>query len=106
MSKKIYHFLLVIISFLYIGSSSYAQSIDDGKKLLKNESYTKAVQVFRSLTTQNNNQEAWYYLGETYFETENFDSAKIAYQNGIQTKSDFGLNYAGLAKIFYHENNV
>jgi tetratricopeptide (TPR) repeat protein len=106
MSKKIYHLSLIIISLLCIVSSSYAQSIDDGRKLLKNESFTKAVQVFKSLAIQNNNPEAWYYLGETYFEKEKYDSAKIAFQSGIQNKSDFGLNYAGLAKVFYHDNNI
>ena len=83
-----------------------AQSVDDGKKLLKNESFTKAAQVFKSLAMKNNNSEAWYYLGETYFEKGNFDSAKIAYQNGIQSNSDFGLNYSGLAKVFYNEKNI
>ena len=106
MSNKIYHLALVIISFLYIASSSYAQTIDDGRKLLKNESFTKAVQVFKSLASQNNNPEAWYYLGETYYGKEKYDSAKIAFQNGIQSKSDFGLNYAGLAKVFYHGNMI
>jgi tetratricopeptide (TPR) repeat protein len=106
MSRKIYHLSFVIISLLYICSSAYAQSVDDGKKLLKNESFTKAIQVFKSLAIQNNNPEAWYYLGETYFEKGNYDSAKIAYQNGIQSKSDFGLNYAGLAKVFYNANNI
>ena len=106
MSRKIYHLSFVIISFLYIYSAAYAQSVDDGKKFLKNESFTKATQVFKSLAIQNNNPEAWYYLGETYFEKGNFDSAKIAYQKGIQSKSDFGLNYAGLAKVFYNSNNI
>jgi tetratricopeptide (TPR) repeat protein len=106
MSKKIYHLSLVIISLLYMCSSSQAQSIDDGKKLLKNESYSKAINVFKSLAAQNNNPEAWYYLGETYYEKGNLDSAKISFQNGIQSKSDFGLNYAGLAKVFYNEKNI
>ena len=106
MSRKIYHLSFVIISLIYICSFAYAQSVDDGKKLLKNESFTKAVQVFKSLAIQNNNPEAWYYLGETYFEKGNYDSAKIANQNGIQSKSDFGLNYAGLAKVFYNEKNI
>jgi|ERR1035437_340753 tetratricopeptide (TPR) repeat protein len=106
MSRKIYHLSFVIISLLYICSSAYAQSVDDGKKLLKNESFTKAVQVFKSLAIHNNNPEAWYYLGETYFEKGNYDSAKIANQNGIQSKSDFGLNYAGLAKVLYYDKNI
>lgn len=106
MSRKIYHLTFVIVSLLYICPSAYAQSVDDGKKLLKNESFTKAVQVFKSLAIQNNNAEAWYYLGETYFGKGNLDSAKIAYQNSIQSKSDFGLNYAGLAKVFYVKNNT
>jgi len=106
MSRKIYYLFFVIISLLYICSSAYAQSVDDGKKLLKNESFTKAAQVFKSLAIQNNNSEAWYYLGETYFEKGDNDSAKIAYQNGIKSKPDFGLNYAGLAKVFYNTNNI
>ena len=106
MSRKIYHLSFIIISLIYICSSAYPQSVDDGKKLLKNQSFTKAVQFFKSLAIQNNNPEAWYYLGETYFEKGNYDSAKIAYNNGIQSKSDFGLNYAGLAKVFYNANNI
>ena len=106
MPRKIYHLTFVIISLIYICSFSYAQSIDDGKKLLKNESFTKAVQIFRSLAIQNNNPEAWYYLGETYFGKGDIDSAKLAYQNGIQIKPDFGLNYAGRAKVFYNAKNI
>jgi tetratricopeptide (TPR) repeat protein len=106
MSKKIYHLSFVIISLFCISSSVHAQSIDDGKKFLKNESYNKAVQIFKSLAVQNNNPEAWFYLGQSYFRKGNNDSAKIAYQNGIQAKSDFGLNYAGLAKVFYVEKNL
>ncbi|MDR3667172.1 MAG: tetratricopeptide repeat protein [Ignavibacteriaceae bacterium] len=106
MSRKIYHLSFLIISLLFIYSSASGQSIDIGKKFLKNESFSKAEQDFKSLATQNNDPEAWYYLGETYFEKENFDSAKIAYQNGIKSKSDFGLNYAGLAKVLYNEKNI
>jgi tetratricopeptide (TPR) repeat protein len=106
MSKKIYHSSYIIISIFYLCSSTYAQSIDDGKKLLKNESYIASIQTFKALTSQNNNPEAWYYLGESYFEKGVIDSAKLAYQNGIQAKSDFGLNYAGLAKVFYQEKNI
>jgi tetratricopeptide (TPR) repeat protein len=106
MSRKINPVYLVIISLLYICSSVNAQSIDDGKKFLKNESYTKAIQIFKSLAIQNNNSEAWYYLGETYFEKGDIDSAKLAYQKGIQSKPDFGLNYTGLAKVFYNMKNI
>src|ERR1035437_10393789 len=106
MSKIKYHLTFIIITLIYMCSSAYAQSVDEGNKFLKNESFTKAAQVFKSLAMKNNNSEAWYYLGETYFEKGNFDSAKIAYNNGIQSKSDFGLNYAGLAKVFYNANNI
>lgn len=106
MFKKIYHLSLIIISILYIGSFANAQSIDEGKRLLKNESFTKAIQIFKSLASPQNDPETWYYLGETYFEKKNFDSAKIAYQNGIKSKPEFGLNEAGLAKVFYNEKNI
>jgi tetratricopeptide (TPR) repeat protein len=106
MSSKIPRLFFVVIPLLYIFSSAYAQSVVDGKKLLKNESFTKAIQVFKSLAIQNNDPEAWYYLGETYFEKGNIDSAKLSYQNGIQSKSGFGLNYAGLANVFYNAKNI
>jgi tetratricopeptide (TPR) repeat protein len=106
MSHKSSYILFALISLVYLASSGFAQSIDDGKKLLKNESYVKAAATFKSLTIQGNNPEAWYYLGETYFEKGSLDSAKIAYQNGIQSNSDFGLNYAGLAKVFYQGKNI
>ena len=106
MPRKIYHLTFVILTLFYLCPAIRAQTVDDGKKLLKNESFTDAVQIFKSLSIQNNNPEAWYYLGETYFEKGDLDSAKLAYQNGIKSKSDFGINYAGLAKVFYHENNI
>ncbi|MDR3610225.1 MAG: tetratricopeptide repeat protein [Ignavibacteriaceae bacterium] len=106
MSNKKYYLSFFIVSLFYLCSSVYAQSLDDGKKFLKNESYMKAIQTFKTLAAQNNNPEAWYYLGESYFHKGVMDSAKIAYQNGIQAKSDFGLNYAGLAKVFYQEKNI
>jgi tetratricopeptide (TPR) repeat protein len=86
-------------------SSIQAQSIDDGKKFLTNQSYVKAVETFKTIAAQTNSPEAWYYLGETYFEKGNFDSAKIAFQKGIDVKPGFGLNYAGLAKVLFNLKN-
>jgi tetratricopeptide (TPR) repeat protein len=107
MSKKIFHlsyFAIMAVMFLY--SSVLAQSIDDGKKLLRNESFIKAVETFRTIAGQSNTPEAWYYLGETYFEKKVFDSAKIAFQKGIEVKPDYGLNYTGLAKVIFSSKNI
>jgi tetratricopeptide (TPR) repeat protein len=107
MSKKLFQLsCFVIVSLLFVSSSIKAQSIDDGKKLLRNESFVKAIETFRTVAVQSNNPEAWYYLGEAYFQKGVPDSAKIAFQKGIDVKPGFGLNYAGLAKVLFNNKNI
>ncbi len=107
MSKKLFHLsFYAILSLLVLYTSIQAQSIDDGKKLLRNESFIKAVETFKAIATKSNSPEAWYYLGESYFQKGVLDSAKIAFQKGIEVKADFGLNYAGLAKVLFNLKDI
>lgn len=94
---------IIIAGFVLLSLvSSFAQNIEEGKNFLRNENFSKAVQTFQSLNTP----EALFYLGETYFKMEKFDLAKDAYQKGITADNNFGLNYAGLAKVNFRENNA
>lgn len=99
MLKRNLIFAALVLAFSF--TSLFAQNMDEGKKLLKNESFRKAIEIFNKINTP----EAYYYLGEAYFHLEKYDSAKTAYQNGINADKDFGLNYAGLAKVNFKENN-
>jgi len=84
----------------------HAQTLNDGKKLLWNESFVKAVETFKNITAQTNAPEAWYYFGETYFQKGVLDSAKMAFQKGIDAKPEYGLNYIGLAKVYFNGKNI
>ncbi len=73
-----------------------AQSIAEGIALTESERFEKAATTFRSLLSASpTDGEAWFYLGENYFENEHEDSAAYCYNKGVEVNPRQPLNHAG-----------
>lgn len=83
-----------------------AQDYSAGIKLIKSEKYNQAKQFFASLLTSKNAGDAHYYLGQIYFEEGNIDSAFIQFEAGIKKDNDNPLNFAGMCKVDFNQNNA
>lgn len=96
MRKNLLQGLIILLIFNVVSS---AQDIGVGLKLIRNEKFNNAKLYFNSLLVTNKKSESYFYLGQIYYELEQYDSAKTAYQNGVAADPEQPLNYAGLVKI-------
>ncbi|MCX6350773.1 MAG: hypothetical protein NTX03_02815 [Bacteroidetes bacterium] len=86
----------IAILFL-IASTVFSQSLQDGIKATDRGLNEKAKAIFVALTKANaKDAKAWYYLGKTYVTNEQFDSAKYAFNQGIEANANEPLNYVGI----------
>lgn len=99
-TNKLFSYLLaavLLIPFVNI----FSQNLEEGKKLLWNESYQKAIAVLQSYNNSHPGKaDGFYFLGKTYLSEGNIDSAKISFQQGIKANSEYPMNYVGMGGIF------
>ncbi|MFN8436568.1 MAG: tetratricopeptide repeat protein [Cytophagales bacterium] len=93
------NFKLIVTSAILSGLSLSAQNAEEGLKFLDNEQYTKAKKLFSNLLSQKPNGDNYYYMGNYYNKIEEYDSAKVFFNKGIEVDSKNGLNYAGLGIV-------
>ncbi len=96
-----------VFAFFAATFAVQAQTIDEGKKQLDNENFGKAREIFNAIITREPmNGEAYYYLGETYYQDEKPAEAKATYEKGfVATKGDNPHVLVGKAKIALDEKN-
>lgn len=88
------------VAFLFVASSALAQSIKDAKVAINAEQYDKAKTMLKGLVEkQATKGENYFYLGQVYLKTDNPDSAKITFQNGLQKDTKYDLNKVGLGEV-------
>ncbi len=96
-------FTLVLFCALLAAGFINAQSIEEGKKFLYYEKFISAKNVFQQLLTTNPaNDEAAYWLGQTYIlpdEDKDIDAAKAVYQTGLQANPNSALLNAGMGHV-------
>jgi tetratricopeptide (TPR) repeat protein len=79
-----------------------AQSLQDAVKLSDKEQFEKATSMFKQvLSTEPQNGEAWFQMGENYFASERTDSAAYCYHRGAEVNPRFPLNHAGVGKVLW-----
>ncbi len=84
-----------------------AQTLGEGIAQMEKENYSAARQIFRKLIQTNpTDADAHYYLGESFYENDNLDSARYFYNKGIEVNSRGPLNYAGLGKLALDAKNT
>jgi tetratricopeptide (TPR) repeat protein len=100
--RKMKQFSL-LICVLIVGKSLFAQSIDEGKKMLNYEKYTSAQNVFSKLVAANPNDiEAVYWLGQTYIQNADdpdTSAARALYQKTLQANPNAPLLIVGMGEI-------
>lgn len=88
------------IGLALMGSSAFAQSLDDAKKAIDAEQFQKAKAMLKNLVvTQSTKDENYFYLGWVYVRQDYADSAKAVFQKGINVNPNSALNYAGLGIV-------
>ena len=93
---------LALVSASAISAS--AQTLADAIKLTDKEQFEKATIVFKKvLAAEPQSGEAWFYLGENYWENERADSAEACYRQGNGVGGKFPLNKVGLGKVLWSQ---
>src|SRR3978361_180027 len=88
------------IGLVCVGSSVFAQSLDDAKKAVDAEQFQKAKSMLKNLvTTESTKDENYFYLGWVYIKQDYPDSAKAVFQKGLNVNPKSALNYVGLGIV-------
>lgn len=79
-----------------------AQSLDDAKKAINAEQYSKAKSMLKNLTVTEPTKDAnYFYLGWVYLQQDEADSAKLFFNKGLAVNPKSALNYAGLGAVAF-----
>jgi len=90
----------VALGLVFVGSSVFAQSLDDARKAIDAEQYQKAKSMLTNLTvTQPTKDENFFYLGWVYILQDYPDSAKAAFTKGLAANPKSPLNFVGLGVV-------
>ena len=82
-----------------MGTTSFAQTLNDAMRLTDNEQYEAATAAFRTLiAAEPANATYYYYLGENYLLSDNADSAMMMYDRGAKADPNNLLIQIGHAK--------
>jgi tetratricopeptide (TPR) repeat protein len=102
-AMKSYFKTIILVLFSIVQVTS--QSLEQGITSLTNENYSAARKIFANIIASNpKSGEAYFYMGESYYELEKLDSARHFYQLGIAANNRAGLNYVGLGKLDWNDN--
>jgi len=87
-------------------SAVFAQSLADAKKATDAEQYQKAKNILKNLIkSKPADAENYFYLGNVYLKTDNVDSAKLVFNQGVAADKEYALNYVGLGSIDLAHND-
>lgn len=101
----------ITLSFLTAGflavTGLNAQSIEDGVKDLYAERTQSAKAIFEKLLASNpNNNEATYWLGQTYLANDDVEGAKAVYDKGLTASNNAPIIVVGRGQVDLEENKV
>lgn len=104
--KTIKKAITLTLGLVMIGAASFAQSLADAKKAIDAEQYQKATSMLKTLISSNAKEgDNYFYLGNTYLLTDDIDSARAVYTNGIAASPKDALNFVGLGHADLKSNN-
>src|SRR5436189_5399252 len=84
--------MFAILASVSLVSVSKAQTVQEGLGHLYADRWQSAVGVFQNLLAQNpNNIEASYWLGQTYFDMDENDTAREVYDKGLSARNNSPL---------------
>jgi len=96
--KKVLSLTMVALFFV---SGIFASSNERGIDLYRAELYDAAKLFFLNQKNQSDQQQAenYYYLGQTYYELQQLDSAAYFYDKAVQTSPGYPFGYIGQGKL-------
>jgi tetratricopeptide (TPR) repeat protein len=101
MKQNIFRNTLVITAFAGVLNVG-AQSVTEAISLTESERFERAGSILRGLLQANaTDGEAWFYLGENYFENDREDSAAYCYNKGVEVNPRQPLDHVGQGKVFW-----
>jgi tetratricopeptide (TPR) repeat protein len=91
----------LVITFASGVTIAFADSNEKGIDLYRAELYNAAKIFFTQQTNQFPTEQAenYYYLGQTYYELQQIDSASYFYDKAVATDPDYPFGYIGQGKI-------
>ena len=90
-----------------VGSTAFAQNLNDAKKAIDAEQYQQAKSTLKKLiAAQPNVAENYFYLGNVYLKNDYVDSAKAVFTQGTSANAQGALNYVGLGAVELTNNNT
>ncbi|MFN7115873.1 MAG: tetratricopeptide repeat protein [Saprospiraceae bacterium] len=103
--KMVFYFNLVLL--IMLAHTMSAQTLDQAIALMEKEDFIGARKILRELIAKNDKAaEPYFYLGETFYQNENADSAFYYYGKGVRTDPKSGLSYIGLGKLALDAKNT
>src|ERR1700744_1972070 len=97
----------VALGLVLVGSSVFAQSLDDAKKAIDAEQYQKAKSMLKNLTTtQATKDENFFYLGWVYLIQDYPDSAKEQFMKGLAVNPKSALNQIGIGAVAHYNKDA
>ena len=107
MKKKIVLRASILVILLFGMQYLQAQTLSDAIRLSENEAYEKAEKAFTSvIAADGTNADAFYYQGQNYLRLEKNEEAKIAFDKGIALNPNSALNYVGLGRLAWLNNDA
>ena len=96
----------VVIVLLFVSFVAKAQTMKEAIQYSDREQYQKAKAVLLNLikTDVKNADQYFYYMGDVYYQNEQYDSARYWFMEGVKLNENNPLNYAGLGKISMEKN--
>lgn len=97
MMKRLF---LSFITMVMVTTGVFAQSVDDGKKFLYYEQFTKAKDVFNKLIAANPaDAEAYYWLGQAYIYDDSLPKAQEVYTKALTATNQNPLILVGIGHV-------
>jgi tetratricopeptide (TPR) repeat protein len=108
MKQKSKKMLNIAGVFLFFAASAFAEGNEKGIEYYRAELYGAAKIFFLGQTNQTPTEKAenFYYLGQTYYQLNQLDSAKFYYQQAIDTDPEYPFGYVGIGKLELKQNGI
>lgn len=104
---KMKKFFLIVTAFISLQQAAFAQTLQDGVKLLNNEKYKAAVSFFENYAKTNaTDLDALFYLGNVYCKVGRYDEALATYQKITVANPKSQLGNLGAAKVATYKENA
>lgn len=101
------HTIRFVVAALFLSNVSFAQSVDEGKKLYYYERYNSAKEALeKAVQAKPGDVDAVYWLGQTLIELKDVDGAEKVYQDALQSKGSDPLLLVGMGQVELLKNKA